>query len=147
MVGTGKDEENGIISDINVTPFVDVALVLLIIFMVTATYIVAQSIPVDLPEAATGEDVVTTLTVTIASDGTQYVDGKEATDAKLAEIIKQTIKENDDVRTVIAADTAISHGKVIHVIDLVRQLGISKFAINIDPRQENTETGDGKQSK
>lgn len=133
MASTFKDDDDEtIISDINVTPFVDVTLVLLIIFMVTATYIVAQSIPLDLPEAATGEDVVTTLALTITKDGQLYVDGKKSSDAKLETLIRKTQEENDDVRVVIAADTKVVHGKVVHIMDLVRQLGISKFAINID---------------
>lgn len=132
MASTFKDDDEEIISDINVTPFVDVTLVLLIIFMVTATYIVAQSIPVDLPEAATGEDIVTTLAVTITENGEMYVDGKKSSNSKLESIIRNTQRHNDDVRVVIAADTKVVHGKVVHIIDLVRQLGISKFAINID---------------
>jgi biopolymer transport protein ExbD len=132
-----KDDDEDIISGINITPFVDVTLVLLIIFMVTATYIVAQSIPVDLPEAATGEDVVTTLAVTITQNGDLYVDGRKSDDGKLKNLIRKNQKDNDDVRVVIAADSEVSHGKVVHVIDLVRQLGVSRFAINIDaPEKE-----------
>ncbi|MBN2526735.1 MAG: biopolymer transporter ExbD [Deltaproteobacteria bacterium] len=136
MASTIKDDDEEIISGINITPFVDVSLVLLIIFMVTATYIVAQSIPVDLPEAATGEDVVTTLAVTITKDGNMYVDGVKSSDDKLASLIKKNQKDNDDVRVVIAADSKVVHGKVVHIIDLVRQLGVSKFAINIDAPQK-----------
>ncbi|MBN2340155.1 MAG: biopolymer transporter ExbD [Deltaproteobacteria bacterium] len=140
MASTMQDDDEEIISNINVTPFVDVTLVLLIIFMVTATYIVAQSIPVDLPEAATGEDVVTTLAVTITKDGTMYVDGKKSSDSQLESIIKKTQGENEDVRVIIAADSKVIHGKVVHMIDLVRQLGVSKFAINIDaPKKDASE--------
>lgn len=139
MAGGAKDENDDIISEINVTPFVDVSLVLLIIFMVTATYIVAQSIPVDLPEAATGEDVVTTLAVTITDDGQMYVDGKKANNRDLENTITKTQAENSEVRVVIAADKKVPHGTVVQVIDLVRKLGISKFAINIDaPKDAKT---------
>ncbi len=131
-----RDDEEDIIADINVTPFVDVSLVLLIIFMVTATYIVAQSIPVDLPEAATGEDIVTTLTVTITADGTMYVDGKKSGETALEQTISRTRKNNDEVRVVIAADAKVSHGRVVRIIDLVRQLGVSRFAINIDAKKD-----------
>ena len=137
MASTMNDDDEDIISSINITPFVDVTLVLLIIFMVTATYIVAQSIPVDLPEAATGEDVVTTLAVTITKDGDMFVDGKKSSEENLESLIRKTQKDNDDVRVIIAADTKVIHGKVVHIIDLVRQLGVSKFAINIDaPKKE-----------
>lgn len=133
MPGTMKPQDDDeIISDINVTPFVDVSLVLLIIFMVTATYIIAQSIPVDLPKASTGEDVVTTFAVTLTTDGQTYLDGQRIDEASLRQRIGGARVENADVRVVIAADAKVEHGKVVHIIDLVRQEGVSKFAINID---------------
>ena len=136
MAGTFKHDDEDIISDINVTPFVDVALVLLIIFMVTATYIVAQSIPIDLPEAGTGEDVVTTLAIMMTENGDVYVDGIKTDDASIKKVIAKTRKENSEVRVIIAADKKVEHGKVIRIIDLVRKLGIAKFAINIDSVKE-----------
>ena len=136
MAGTFKHDDDDIISDINVTPFVDVTLVLLIIFMVTATYIVAQSIPIDLPEAGTGEDVVTTLAIMMTENGDVYVDGVKTDDAGIKNVIIKTKKENSDVRVVIAADKKVEHGRVIGIIDLVRKLGIAKFAINIDSAKE-----------
>lgn len=138
MAGGARQNDNGdeIISDINVTPFVDVALVLLIIFMVTATYIVAQSIPVDLPEAGTGEDVVTTFAVAVTLDGQMYLDGEKVDETKLKNKIRSARAENDDVRVVIAADKAVSHGKVVRIIDLVRKEGVAKFAINIESEDE-----------
>jgi len=142
MAGGAKwDDHDEIINDINVTPFVDVTLVLLIIFMVTATYIVAQSIPVDLPEAGTGEDVVTTLAVTITENGDIFVDGQKTDNASLERTIIDTRRENEDLRVIIAADKQVQHGHVVRIIDLVRKLGVAKFAINIDaepePEEEN----------
>lgn len=136
MAGTFKHDDEDIISDINVTPFVDVSLVLLIIFMVTATYIVAQSIPIDLPEAGTGEDVVTTLAIMMTENGDVYVDGIKTDDVGIKKVITKTRKENTEVRVIIAADKKVEHGKVIRIIDLVRKLGIAKFAINIDSSKE-----------
>jgi biopolymer transport protein ExbD len=136
MAGGARENDEDIISDINVTPFVDVSLVLLIIFMVTATYIVAQSIPVDLPEAGTGEDVVTTFAVALTTEGELFLDGVKTDDAGLKEKIRTARKTNDDVRVVIAADKAVPHGRVVHVIDLVRKEGVAKFAINIEAEEE-----------
>ncbi len=136
MAGTFKHDDDDIISDINVTPFVDVALVLLIIFMVTATYIVAQSIPIDLPEAGTGEDIVTTLAIMMTENGDVYLDGVKTDDTGIRNVISKTKKNNAEVRVVIAADKKVEHGRVIGIIDLVRKLGISKFAINIDSTKE-----------
>jgi biopolymer transport protein ExbD len=124
------DEE--IITGINVTPLVDVTLVLLIIFMVTASYIMARSIPVDLPAAGTGEDVVTTFAITITAEGATYLDGKRAGDADIREGIREARAARKDVRVVIAADRDVRHGRVVGAIDLIRKEGVSKFAINID---------------
>jgi biopolymer transport protein ExbD len=135
MAGGAKFNDEELITDINITPFVDVALVLLIIFMVTATYIVAQSIPVDLPEAGTGEDVVTTFAVTITEDGVVYLDGAKIDESKLKKKIRLAQSENEDVRIIIAADKKVEHGLVVRIIDLVRKEGVSKFAINIDSEE------------
>jgi biopolymer transport protein ExbD len=132
MAITGKSDSDDIISDINVTPFVDVSLVLLIIFMVTATYIIAQSIPVDLPKAATGENVVTTLAITMTENGDIYLDGAKTDTDALSRTVSQAHSKNADLRVVIAADKRVTHGAVVSIIDLVRKLGVSKFAINID---------------
>ena len=132
-MGAGaRRNDDEIISDINITPFVDVSLVLLIIFMVTATYIVAKSIPVDLPEAGTGEDVVTTFAVTMTKDGNMYLDGAKIDEGKLAKKLSLAHGKNADVRVIIDADKELTHGRVVHVIDLVRKQGVSKFAININ---------------
>ncbi len=136
MAGGAKQNDDEIISDINVTPFVDVALVLLIIFMVTATYIVAQSIPVDLPQAGTGEDVVTTFAVTLTKDGQTYLDGEKIDEFGLKKRIRKAQDKNDEVRVVIAADKAVQHGRVVRIIDIVRKEGVAKFAINIEAEAE-----------
>ncbi len=136
-MGAGsKRTDDEIISDINITPFVDVSLVLLIIFMVTATYIVAKSIPVDLPEAGTGEDIVTTFAVTMTKDGNMYLDGVTIDEGQLRKQLALARKQNEDVRVIIDADKELTHGKVVHVIDLVRKQGVSKFAININEESE-----------
>ena len=134
MAGTGKsdDDDGGMITGINVTPLVDVVLVLLIIFMVTATYIVARSIPVDLPKAATGEEVVTTFALTLTKDGTVWLDGQRSSEPDIQRAIRAARKNNAEARAVIAADREVQHGRVVRLIDLVRREGVSRFAINIE---------------
>ncbi len=131
MGARSKHNDNEIISDINITPFVDVVLVLLVIFMVTATYIIAKSIPVDLPEAGTGEDVVSTFAITMTNDGNMYLDGVKIDEAQLKRKLNTARQSNADVRVIIDADKDLLHGKVVHIIDLIRKEGVSKFAINI----------------
>jgi biopolymer transport protein ExbD len=128
-----------VISDINVTPLVDIMLCLLVIFMVTTSYVVADSLKVDLPEASTGdatEPSVVMLTFTVDKDtGARqlYLNGDKADEAALrAHIQKVKAEGKKDVQAVIAADKNASHGEVIHIIDVVKQEGIVKFALNIE---------------
>lgn len=129
----GGDDDEGI-HGINVTPLVDIMLVLLIIFMVASTYIVKPSIEVDLPKAATGGDAMdTTLSIVIAPDGELFLNGEPASEDAIAAKCVAISKADKDAQAIIAADKATPHGKVVRIIDLVRQNGVMKFAINIEP--------------
>jgi len=127
-------EEEDIISDINVTPLVDVTLVLLIIFMVTATYIVTPSIPVELPKAASGEEGPTsTLAIVLTRDNQLFLNGETITEAGLVNAIVREREANPEVQAIISADKDVSHGHVVRLIDLIKVNGVTRFAINIDP--------------
>ena len=139
MAGKASGGDDDVISDINVTPLVDIMLCLLVIFMVTTSYVVADSLKVDLPEASTGdatEPSVVMLTFTVDKDtGARqlYLNGEKADEAALrAHIQKVKAEGKKDVQAVIAADKNASHGEVIHLIDVVKQEGIIKFALNIE---------------
>ena len=129
----GDGEEGGMISGINVTPLVDITLVLLIIFMVTATYIVRQAIHVDLPRAANaGESTGTTLAIILTKDGDIYVDGKKRDETGLRDAAREAMAKDKDARAIISADKNALHGSVVRVLDLIKGEGVSKFAINIE---------------
>jgi biopolymer transport protein ExbD len=124
------DEE---ITGINVTPLVDVTLVLLIVFMVTAKLIAGQGIPLDLPKAKTAGATQTVLNVAIDATGAIRANGEPVTnDAELRRRAGQALKENPELRTVISASAAASHGNVMHVLDTVRDAGISRVAFAAD---------------
>jgi len=127
------DAEEGL-NDINVTPLVDIMLVLLIIFMVTTTYIVAPSIKIELPEASTGGPTETTmLGLMLAEDGTLLLNGEETTEEQLRAHIRSAETGNPaELQAIIAADRTCLHGDVVHLIDLIKQEGVIQFAINID---------------
>ena len=131
----GGDEDAGrMIVDINVTPLVDITLVLLIIFMVTASYIVSPAIKVDLPKAASGTDQAkTTLALTLMKDGGLYLNGQRSNDQAVVAYIGTELPKNPDLQAIIAADRVVPHGDVVHVIDLVKRAGVHRFAINVDP--------------
>ena len=128
-----NDEE--LITGINVTPLVDITLVLLVILMVTASYVASRAIPVELPKGATGEGTPTTLTVSIDKDGKTFLDAEAITDGELRAKIKAAHDADPETRAVIAADGRTSHSHVIHVIDLLRRENVTKFAINVDPEE------------
>ena len=90
MAGSAQSDE-GEITGINVTPLVDIMLVLLIIFMVTATYIVKEAIEINLPKAAAGgESTAKTFAIVITKDGHTFLDGLETTEDALVRKIQET---------------------------------------------------------
>jgi biopolymer transport protein ExbD len=134
MAGGANDDPDDAITGINVTPLVDITLVLLIIFMVTAKIIVSQSVPLDLPKAASGTDVQVVFSVTMAADGSAMVDGKAvANDEAVLPLSQAAHEKNPEMRAVIKADSAVPHGRVIHVLDLLKQGGVSKIAFGVTP--------------
>ena len=128
-----EDEGGRMITDINVTPLVDIMLVLLIVFMVTTTYIVNPSIKVDLPKAATGSETAQTpLALSLDTAGTLYLNGQASDESALESFIKAELPKNADLQAVIAADKVVPHGTVVHLIDVVKRAGVRRFAINVE---------------
>ena len=123
----------GPIVGINVTPMVDVVLVLLVIMMVSATYIAQQSLKVELPKTATSDEAAASpIAVTITRDGAFLVGGSPVDDRELSARLRAAVQSNADVNLVVTADEHAFHGSVVHVIDLAKVEGIAKFAINVD---------------
>ncbi len=134
MASAGGEDDEGLISQINVTPLVDVTLVLLIIFMVTAKIIVSQGMPMDLPKAASGEEMQTVFSVELLEDGRTFVDSKGvANDDVVGSMARQALQKNKDLRAVIRADKTVPHGRVIHMLDLLKQAKINKIAFAVTP--------------
>jgi biopolymer transport protein ExbD len=134
MAASNRDDGDGIITDINVTPLVDITLVLLIIFMVTAKIIVSQSLPLDLPKAAAGQEVQLVFGLELHANGDTYVDGKKvANDDAILPLAREAQAKNADLRAVIRADQAVQHGRVIRALDLLKQAGVSKIAFGVTP--------------
>ena len=134
MASSDTDDDDGIISGINVTPLVDVTLVLLVVFMVTAKIIVSQGMPMDLPKAASGEEVQNVFSVELTMDGQTRVDSLAvAGDDAISELAKQAKAKNKEIRAVIRADKKVDHGRVIRVLDLLKQAGVAKIAFAVAP--------------
>ena len=137
MAGGANDNEDEI-TGINVTPLVDVMLVLLIIFMVTANYITQNSIQVNLPKADTADATdhqAKNLAFVLDAKSQLYLDGRPVTfdevGAKIAEVKSKS--PNAPLDAVISADRDTPHGSVVKLIDTVKKAGITDFAINVEP--------------
>ena len=130
-VAAGDDES---IVGINVTPLVDITLVLLIIFMVTAKIIASQTIPFDLPKAATATETQVVFTVVIDAGGRVTADGQPTSgDDDLRRAAERALAEHADLRTVVEAAAPVALGSVVHVLDQLRLAGIQKIAFGVDP--------------
>ena len=134
MAGMSQgDIDEGIVG-INVTPLVDITLVLLIIFMVVAKMVVSQSVPLDLPKAASGTDVQVVFSIELYANGDITVDQKKLpNDDALFALAKESHARNSDLRAVIKADGTVQHQRVIHVLDLLKQSGVTKIAFGVTP--------------
>lgn len=131
-------DDTAVLSDINVTPLVDVTLVLLIIMMVAAPILAnTPSIKVELPKAATGDDTPkSTLALTLSAQPVGgyalFANGEPTTDAALRTRLPALLTQSPELQVIIAADQSIAYGDVVHVVDLVKALGVHKFALNTD---------------
>jgi biopolymer transport protein ExbD len=135
MAGGSTQEADDAITGINVTPLVDITLVLLIIFMVTTKIVMNQTVPLDLPKAAVGtSDVQVVFSIVMAADGRAFVDGKPiVNDDAILQLGRDAAVAHPDMRAVIKADAAVTHGRVIHVLDLLKQAHINKIAFGVTP--------------
>lgn len=128
----GNDEP---IADINIVPFVDIILVVLIIFMVTAPVLLKPSINVNLPKAGSGDNTSPSeLSISITANGDVSLNGKNTDEAALADYSKNLAVKNPDVQAIIQADKDVTHGRVIAIIDAIKTAGVKKFAITIDKK-------------
>jgi len=131
-------DDDSVIADINVTPLVDIVLVLLIIFMLTANLINQPAIKVDLPKAANPDDSPSSsLSLILSKDNQLYINGELRSLEYLDTFVPTELKTHPELMALIQADKECSHGRVIELIDRIKGLGVAKFALNIEQTQIN----------
>ncbi len=136
-MASSSSGNNGLISGINVTPLVDITLVLLIIFIVTAKIIVTPAVPLDLPRASHSEEVQMVFSVIVPAQGPALVNGERAaSDDLVLALARAALAKNPDLRAVINADGAVPHRRVIHILDLIKSAGIGRVAFGALPPEE-----------
>ncbi len=130
----GSARRRGIVAEINVTPLVDIMLVLLIIFMLTAHLIAKRAIEIELPRAAQSTaPQPTTLAIALTRDGALHLDDAPISAEALRTAIRAAVAKDPKTQALIIGDKAVAHGRVVWVLDTIRSLGVVSFAIQIDP--------------
>ncbi|MBT5266932.1 MAG: protein TolR [Rhodospirillaceae bacterium] len=138
--GSGRRIRYQPMSEINVTPFVDVMLVLLVVFMVTAP-LLTVGVPVDLPktEAARLTDQVEPLVITVNAEGRIFLQETEVEQDQLVPRLKAVTGAKPDLRIFVRGDKAISYGRVMEVMGVISAAGFSKVALLAEvPRPKST---------
>jgi biopolymer transport protein ExbD len=132
MAGFSSNRPSAPITGINVTPLVDITLVLLIIFMVTAKLVVSRALPLDLPKAATGAELQQVFALALHADGSVFVDGRPVpSDAALLHDARASLAKHPELRAVVQADGAVPHRRVMRALDVLRQAGLSRVAFGV----------------
>ncbi len=121
------------ISEINVVPLVDIILVVLIIFMVTAPALIKPSVAIDLPEASSGDETTPSLlNVAITADGTVMINNQEVNQEEAKNLARIEVERNPAVEAVIVADRELDYGVVVRVLDWIKSTGVNRFAVTTD---------------
>lgn len=134
-----KSDQDGEITDINITPFVDVVLVLLVIFMVTAPVMLQESLKVNLPKTLSADLTTKAVTkaVAITKEGQVLIDGIIMGQEGLLRELRKISSENPETNFLISADADSRHGDVVSFIDLLKRNNLNRFAIQVERIQEN----------
>jgi biopolymer transport protein ExbD len=133
-MAAGDNGTSQMISGINVTPLVDIMLVLLIIFMVTAKLVIAPAtaLPLELPKAANGEATQVIFSIGLLPTGGTTVNGETVpSDDAILPLARAELAAHPDVNAVIQADGHVYHERVIHVMDLLSQADITHIAFGV----------------
>lgn len=128
---SSSSSQGTLLTDINVTPLVDVVLVLLILMMVTATTLATKTIPVELPKAKSGESDAKErpLVVSVDEKGAIFLDQSPASDDAVRARAREAMAGGKQASAVLAADGRARHESVVHALELLRSERVAKIAI------------------
>ena len=130
------DDDNNdedLISDINIVPFVDILLVILIIFMVTAPIVLRPSLKIKLPEAQSGDkSEPTSFQLVISSEEVIFLNDKKVEFSQLTSLAKRFVLQNPEGQAIISADQGVSHGHVVSILDQIKMGGVKRLGLGIE---------------
>lgn len=132
------DQGDDGINDINITPFVDVVLVLLVIFMVTAPVMIKESLKVNLPKSLTSDmgNKSTSIGIAITKEGQVLFNGKLLSSDSLNQELARIATSSPETNFLISADTDTRHGDVVRMIDLLKRNNLNRFALQVEKVKE-----------
>lgn len=128
-----RQRKQNLVAEINITPFTDVILVLLVIFMITTPLISQSNIKIDLPKAKSGQPIEggqgSGAEIIVTREGPIYLDGKVVTRKEMKEDLEDLKKDNRDLSVVVRSDKAVRFQDIVNVLDMLTELGITKLKI------------------
>jgi biopolymer transport protein ExbD len=137
MAGNFGGQDDDVISGINVTPLVDVVLVLLVIFLMTAPVLYQSAIKVQLPEAKSGEQTESNLiNFTLDAEGNCYFKGEKILMSEVIKKLGALTEKQKSEPVMIGADRKTPHGSVVELMDLLKGEGLTKFGLNVDQKSK-----------
>jgi biopolymer transport protein ExbD len=133
MAGKFDNNDDGF-NDINITPFVDVVLVLLVIFMVTAPVMMKEELKVNLPKTLTSDlsSKAASIGLAVTKEGQVVMAGKVMSDDGLAEELARISASAPETQFLLSADVETRHGDVVKVIDLLKKNNLNRFALQVE---------------
>jgi biopolymer transport protein TolR len=132
MAFAGRDDSDETIGNINITPMVDIILVLLIIFMVTANFLKKESININLPKVgASDPNVAQSIQIAVMKDGKLLMEGAETTEDSITATLTRDTKLRPNMRVTLSADETLSYGKIARVMGLIRRAGVARIALSV----------------
>jgi biopolymer transport protein ExbD len=126
-----RPERQRVMAEINITPFTDVILVLLIIFMITTPLILQSNIKVSLPEAASGKPLTNTrhINITVNNDNSVYIDNNLVTSSELRAQVRMMHRDNPDIEVILFADKMVKFKNIVSILDDLNEIGVKNLNI------------------
>ncbi|MDV6237371.1 biopolymer transporter ExbD [Leptospira gomenensis] len=132
MAGAAPSGDGDEIGNINITPMVDVILVLLVIFMVTANFLKKESININLPKVeAADPNVAQSVQVALTKDGKILLEGADTTVERLKAQLERDSKIRPNMRLTLSADSSLPYGKIAETMGVIRRAGVTRIALSV----------------
>ncbi|MDR1926262.1 MAG: biopolymer transporter ExbD [Endomicrobium sp.] len=125
-----RKKRNIVISEINITPFTDIVLVLLIIFIITTPMLMQSGIKVSLPKTQVADNEnISNIEVVIVKEGYVYIEGKQIHSSNIEDVVRELVVSHPDKSIVIKGDKDVQYEHIIQFMDKAKKAGTIKFAL------------------